>query len=526
MALDVTLEELQEAIGEFKEVAEVLKETEESGEELSQKWKDRYQAARRAVRLKIDRIYAFLDELRGLLRDSKQRARAISTVGQNRELISTYKWWIDRDKDSPTYDLLQAGYREFLAAYRDARDAVVESEEEAEGSADRPKALGYPYPEPSESRLKRFARREEEKSLGLAKRGKGMCQDYLDHLSSLKPKELLAALSTPNVFGCTEKGVQMWLEERKRREEQAQEELRRMREQMEEEAARGFAAMEQMRMTCHPWPAWVIERIEDNPQPAVGSVGPHTPVPLPFTPDEIRNAVVAVLAAARRSGGLARGNFGLIAMGLEDVRPACAQDVSAADVRIAERFSQFLQRSHSGRGWIKVAGERARGIVSGGYLPDAIEKVFGNPRGLLYSDQSPERQAAFDLENFNTTYMNQLRLQRMPAWLREYGRPTFTPPEQRQPTEAEQIAMLERHLRQLRQQRQLPAEDGPGGEESPRLRDLRRQIEEELAALAPPASAAPPPLPRLPGQPVRPVLLPGDPYPAYEYPGWPGRPIR
>ena len=133
-------------------------------------------------------------------------------------------------------------------------------------------------------------------------------------------------------------------------------------------------------LACYPMPAWVADRIRSFPQAAVGNAL-HDPLPLPFTPAEVRQALLDVWLASRQ-------------------RPdrRCA-DIDPASVRIAVMVLEVLLRRN--QGWIDF-GSRS-GPAD---LRCLLYRLVGKPLPPVHDFCRPPapRVRGYDVNRVQTTF--------------------------------------------------------------------------------------------------------------------------
>lgn len=145
---------------------------------------------------------------------------------------------------------------------------------------------------------------------------------------------------------------------------------------------------------CYPIPSWVAERIRDYPQTSEGNAL-RDPLPVPFTADEVRKALMDVWGASHQNNNR-----------------WCA-NVPAASVQIAMQVMPIL-RARNG-GWIDFSGRAYNPLVNtpgsnrgrGSNLQCLLYKLPGKPLSATYNpcNATPARPSrTYSIRDVATTF--------------------------------------------------------------------------------------------------------------------------
>jgi len=334
-----------------------------------------------------------------LLGELKPYDRILKTLDK----LPRWAWLVTLAEKTPKF------YSEVEAALKGLERSGQAVARPAGGVSINTGVTGAGLPTPPTHREERMLSRQE-RGIGLRERGGGICFKMLDHLATMSPREREQLGGVANVAGCTPEGVRRWKERNalKAAELAEQEFLNR------QEIEKARHDLQALRGTCYETPEWVRRRLVDHPQKPVGlHLGQAgAPLPVPFTRDEVLDAVRDVLSA----GGLVRSSAEAFKGSSRGTWGQCA-GVDPASVAVSRILADVLVRWFDAWGWIRIQVPEGATWWNA-HLPSRIERLFRDP--FSPGQDPPRRGYETPLElgpYFSTTMDAQARLAAMPeSW--------------------------------------------------------------------------------------------------------------
>lgn len=208
------------------------------------------------------------------------------------------------------------------------------------------------------------------RELGL-KHAEGIGVALLAYINSLSEEDRQKFLATPNVVGFTDEAVRLYEQMRRDQERESQESLAALRSKSREVASYGSDDwLARAPGTCFSAPRAMVLRWTQAGGVQT-RVSRNTPVWIPFTREEILDAVRAALSARVQERG-------------------CAQGVTAEQVFVASKLAELARSTPGSGGWVQLQGTMF-------FLPSRVRALYGDLRPMTGAPPADVRPLNLEL---------------------------------------------------------------------------------------------------------------------------------